>query len=173
MTTSIEISDAVVGEINDFLFYEAELLDTGRFEDWLSLLTEDIRYVIPVRVTRDRASNISEFLRNTLHYDESRDSLEMRVKRLATEYAWVENPPSRTRHFVTNVRVSCNTGSDGEYEVKSNLLLYRGRSDKTTYDLLSGERHDILRRRGDGFALAKRTVLLDHTTIPANLAVFL
>ena len=38
------------------------------------------------------------------HFDEDRYALDKRVERLLTEHAWTEDPPSRTRHLVTNVR---------------------------------------------------------------------
>ena len=38
------------------------------------------------------------------HFDEDRYSLEKRVERLDGDHAWTEDPPSRTRHFVTNVQ---------------------------------------------------------------------
>src|SRR5581483_742568 len=79
------------------------------------------------------------------HMYEDRDSLEMRALRVNTEYAWAEEPPSRTRHFVTNVRVSGGERGD-ELAVRSNLLLYRTRGDVPAYDILSAERRDVLRR---------------------------
>jgi 3-phenylpropionate/cinnamic acid dioxygenase small subunit len=36
-------------EIEDFLYTEAELLDERRFEEWLDLLGEDVRYWMPMR----------------------------------------------------------------------------------------------------------------------------
>jgi 3-phenylpropionate/cinnamic acid dioxygenase small subunit len=36
-------------EIEEFLYAEAELLDTRRFTEWLALLTEDVRYWMPMR----------------------------------------------------------------------------------------------------------------------------
>ena len=36
-------------EIEEFLYQEAELLDERRFEEWLELLTEDVRYFMPIR----------------------------------------------------------------------------------------------------------------------------
>ena len=38
------------------------------------------------------------------HFDEDLYSLRKRVQRLTTDHAWTEDPPSRTRHFVTNIR---------------------------------------------------------------------
>ncbi|MCI0846661.1 MAG: 3-phenylpropionate dioxygenase, partial [Chloroflexi bacterium] len=36
-------------EIEEFLYEEAELLDERHFEEWLELLTDDIRYFMPMR----------------------------------------------------------------------------------------------------------------------------
>ena len=36
-------------EIEAFLFEEAALLDSWRLDDWLGLLTEDVRYLVPLQ----------------------------------------------------------------------------------------------------------------------------
>jgi ethylbenzene dioxygenase beta subunit len=156
-------------DAEEFLYREAELLDDGRFREWLDLLTDDVRYRVPVRQTRERGeSGVSDEM---FHLDEDRDSLTLRVDRLETGFAWAEDPPSRVRHFVTNVRARPR---DDELAVRSNLLLYRGRWDRAEHDLLSAERHDVLRPGPDGLRLAARTVVLDATTLPTlNLAIFL
>lgn len=171
MTEKVLASDRLHSEVHGFLLEEAELLDAGRYRDWLELITDDVRYLMPVRVTRERtaASDLSEMH----HVDDDHDTLELRVLRLETEYAWAEDPPSRTRHFVSNVRVERN-GVDDEVNVKSNLLLYRSRSDAPKYDLLSGERRDILRRVDGEWKLAHRTVVLDQSVVLThNLAVIM
>jgi len=159
-------------EIVSFLHKEAELLDEGRYREWLALLSEDIRYQVPVRVTRERpAEGGTGGLSSMYHLDENRTSLEMRVERLETGFAWAEDPPSRLRHFVSNVRLG--GVEDGEVEVRSNLLVFRSRWDKPEYVLLCGERHDRLRRNGQGWQIARRSVVLDHTTLPVhNLSFF-
>lgn len=159
----------VTGEVEAFLYHEAELLDDGRFRDWLGLLTDDVRYRVPVRIVKERgADGVSSEM---FHLDEDRDSLELRVDRIDTGFAWAEDPPSRLRHFVTNVRVR-EQGDD--LAVRSSLLVYRSRWDRPAHDLLSGERHDLLRRVDEGgLRLAERTVVLDSTTLPTlNLAFF-
>ncbi len=166
----VGISEEVYREVRDFLLREAELLDNGSYRDWLDCLTEDIRYQVPVRVTRDRGVE-SEFVNEMGHLDEDYVSLEMRVMRLETEYAWAEDPPSRTRHFLSNIRIEPGDRDD-EVRVKSNLLLYRTRGDDPHYDLLSAERHDVLRRVNGQWKLARRLVLLDQTTIGThNLSI--
>lgn len=162
-------SAALHREVEAFLYDEAELQDTGSHRAWLDLLTDDMHYTMPVRVTRERGAE-SDLIEDMHHVDDDRVALEMRIMRLATEYAWAEDPPSRTRHYVTNVRVRRVEGD--ELTVKSNVLLYRTRGDLPTYDLISCEREDVLRRVEGELRLARRRVVLDQSTVLThNLAV--
>lgn len=166
------VDDSTIRQVTDWLYGEAELLDAGRYREWLDLLTEDLRYVVPVRVTREREA-ATDIVAGCAHMDDDYDSMEMRVLRLETEYAWAEDPPSRCRHYITNIRVTQGDSED-ELVVKTNMLLYRTRGDAPIYDLLSGERSDVLRRSEAGFQLARRTVLLDQTTVMThNLALIM
>lgn len=160
--------DAVV----DFLYTEAELLDERRHAEWLELLTEDVRYLVPVRVTTAHSLEDST-LDHMSHFDEDRYSLAKRVERFATEHAWAEDPPSRTRRHITNIRAQ-EAAVSGEVVARSNLLLFRSRGDLHEHDLISALRTDHLRKVGDGFRLARREVLLDESVLRTqNLAVFL
>jgi len=168
----------VIREVLDFLHREAALLDEGRYREWLSLLTEDVVYRIPVRLTRERPpqGGYGGIAEGMLHMDEDRASLEMRVARLETGFAWAEDPPSRLRHFVTNVRVGEPVRGDRgeEVEVRSYLLLFRSRWDRPDFTFLSAERQDLLRRENGGWKLARRLVILDHSSLPThNLSFFL
>ncbi|WP_018111967.1 aromatic-ring-hydroxylating dioxygenase subunit beta [Thermus igniterrae] len=168
----------ITREVLEFLYREAELLDEGRYREWLSLTTEDVLYQVPVRLTRERPpeggyGGVSERM---FHLDEDRTSLEMRVARLETGFAWAEDPPSRLRHFVTNVRVGepKPTERGEEVEVRSNLLVFRSRWDRPEYTFLSAERRDLLRRENGTWKLARRVVILDQSTLPThNLSFFL
>lgn len=50
----MDVSPQVRDEILDLLHREAELLDEGRLDEWLDLLTDDVTYQMPVRMTRER-----------------------------------------------------------------------------------------------------------------------
>jgi 3-phenylpropionate/cinnamic acid dioxygenase small subunit len=164
----IPLTDQIEREVTHFLLKAAELLDDRRYEEWLGLLTEDIRYTVPVRVTHEGGS---EFAEGMAHFEEDYRSLEMRVRRLRSSRAWAESPPSRTRHFISNIRVEPGDRED-ELKVRSNVLLYRGRGDDPQYDLLSAECWDVVRRVNGQWKLARRTVLLDHTALKThNLSV--
>jgi phthalate 3,4-dioxygenase beta subunit len=104
------------------------------------------------------------------HFDEDMYALRKRVQRLATDHAWTEDPPSRTRHFVTNVRTFRHDG----LRVESALLLFRSRGDTREADLISAGRADLLRETPGGLRLARREITVDEAVLRTqNLAVFL
>ena len=173
---SSESVDANASGVIAFLNREAELLDEGRYREWLDLVTADIRYQVPIRSAKERGhaeSAITGVATDMFHLDEDHDSLELRIDRIETGFAWAEEPPSRLRHFVSNVRVQPVDGNQDEVAVRSNVLVYRSRWDRPGHDLLSGERHDVLRRVDGGWRLASRRVILDNTTIPTLNLSFL
>ncbi|MEU1520139.1 3-phenylpropionate/cinnamic acid dioxygenase subunit beta [Streptomyces sp. NPDC005811] len=164
-------------EVSQFLNREARLLDERRFEEWLTLLADDIRYVAPVRLARMPREESREFepAGGGAHFDDSKEDLAERVRKLATGRAWSEVPASRTRHLITNVEVEMAEGPDS-YAVRSNFLVYRTRG-ATYEDTFVGTRQDVLRRRSAGpadFEIATRRILLDQTVVLGNnLSVFL
>ena len=168
-----KVSAEIYQDAVDFLLYEAEILDDGRFEEWLDLMAEDFTYRIPVRVTRERAAK-SEFSDLAYHMNETKSTMEMRVQRSYSQYNWAEDPISRTRHLLTNFRARMDEEKESEIHFKTNFLLYRNQFDSPTFQFLSGERHDTLRYEEGKWKLVKRLILLDHTTIPMkNLAIFI
>lgn len=155
----------------DFLVAEAELLDNRRFDEWLELFTDDMRYEAPIRVTR-RSGN-PDVIDDIYYLEEDRASMGLRVRRLATDVAWAEDPPSHTRRFVTNFRFTPGPGDD-ELTVRTNLMLFRSRGDTGSHDLICGEREDVLRLVASRLRIAKRRIVLDQSTLGTkNLGVFL
>jgi 3-phenylpropionate/cinnamic acid dioxygenase small subunit len=158
-------------EVEDLLVDEAELLDDRRFEEWLALFTDDLEYTAPIKVSRK--SPAPDVVDEIGHFDDTRASLELRVRRLRTDVAWAEDPPSHTRRLVTNIRAR-TTDVDGELDVRSNLLLFRSRADRGAHDLIVGERHDRFRRVDGRWRIASRRAVLDQSSLGTkNLAVFL
>jgi len=156
---------------HQFLVEEAALLDAGDYAGWLGLLSEDIRYLMPVRVTTGRGAGF-DVLPDMSHFDEDLYALRKRVQRLATEHAWTEDPPSRTRHFVTNVRTFRHAPS--LLRVDSAVLMFRSRGDTRPADLVSAGRTDLLRETVAGLRLARREIRVDEAVLRTqNLAVFL
>ena len=162
-------------QIEDFYYLEAELLDERKLREWFNLLTEDVRYWMPLRHnTMERPSDVVEELSKPgegYYFDDDIKSLKIRVERAYSKVAWAEVPPSRTRHLITNVRIKKDDGN--EIEVHCNFLLYRTRME-TDKDIFVGARQDILRRSGGSFKIARRTIILDQAVLDAkNISVFL
>lgn len=162
-------------QVEDFLYLEAELLDDRKLREWLDLFTDDARYWMPLRHNPfERPADLTEELSKPgegYYFDDDKKSLKIRVERVYAKNAWAEMPPSRTRHFVSNVRVKRDDGS--ELEVHSNFLVYRTRME-TDQDMFVGERQDLLRRVNGSFKIARRTIILDQAVLAAkNISVFI
>src|SRR6266704_2877996 len=99
--------DELLREVEQFLYREARLLDERRFHEWLELLTDDLEYWMPVRTTRARGDEDNEFAKpgETAFFDDTKETIDIRVRKLDTGFSWSEDPPSRTRHLVNNVRI--------------------------------------------------------------------
>ena len=156
----------------DFLLEEVAALDDNRLDDWLAMMHPEVDYRAPIRVTRERTKGAG-FSREGYHLFENHDSLTLRVERLATDYAWAEDPPSRTRRFLSNFRVFAIEGGE-DLRVQANLLVYRERLDETSQQWLVGQRLDDLRPVDGELTIVRRLVLLDHSILMTpNLGIFL
>ena len=151
-------------EVEQFLYAEAALLDARQYRDWLALLADDIHYWMPIRRTVTVENLRLEYSRpdGMAYFDDDRTDLRMRVEKLQSNSAWSENPPSRTRHFVSNVRIL--EAKSAEIAIEANIHLYRSRlNDKI--DNWIGKRRDRLRRIDDGFRIFERHIFLDQTVV--------
>ncbi|WP_089938409.1 3-phenylpropionate/cinnamic acid dioxygenase subunit beta [Candidatus Entotheonella palauensis] len=166
-------------DVEAFLYREARLLDDRKFRDWLDLLTEDVRYWMPTRHNRmregpDEQWEVEKELDVLGFFDETKSSLALRVERFYSGMAWAEDPPSRTRHFISNVEV-ITTERANEVRVYSNFLAYRSRLEglEGEEDFFAGRREDILRREHGEWKIAQRRIIFDGLVLNAqNLSIF-
>lgn len=167
----LRVGGLLYASIVDFLYREADLLDRGNFREWLGLCTDDIDYRMPIRLTCVRAAGPGHS-KNMDYLIEDMASLEMRISRMESEFSWAEDPPSRTRHIISNIRAE-EGDKDNEVQVKSYFIVYRTRGDNASPDLFSGVREDVLRDERDQWKLARRKILADHTVMGASsLSIF-
>lgn len=176
------MSDATPGEVREierFLYDEAYLLDERRFDEWLALFTDDARYRMPTRravakSTVNARVSVEEELAGAHElawFDETKATLAVRVMRLKGGIAWAEDPPSRTRRFVTNVCVDPGDVA-GEHRVRSYFLLHRTRH-QVEREAFAGRRQDLLRRVDGRLRIARREIVLDEAVLCSpNLSVF-
>jgi 3-phenylpropionate/cinnamic acid dioxygenase small subunit len=168
----------LVQEIADFLYAEAELLDERRYDEWLALLADDLRYWMPMRRNVKTGEGEREFTRagtDINWFDEGKETLSRRVKQIQTGIHWAEEPVSRISHMVSNLQLLEATPSLAdatEVLVKCRFLIYRNRVETET-DFLVGKREDLLRRAGDGWQIARRKIILDQNVLLSkNLTFF-
>lgn len=166
----LPIYDPTYSRITLFLYLEARALDRRDFDSWKAMLAEDIRYRMPIRVSKSKQHDGVEH--DMLHFDEDYTSLASRLHRLTMKSAWSEDPPSRTRRMVTNILVS-PTDRETEFEVVSYLHLLRNRSDEPDFLHLSCERRDRIRFEGDMTKISHREIIMDQAVLGMpNLAIF-
>jgi ethylbenzene dioxygenase beta subunit len=164
-------------EISGFLYREARLLDEERYDDWLSLFTDDVHYWVPGVTNRQRRDPIGSIRPEQMSYfDDNLQDLSRRVARYNAETAWAEDPATRHFHLVANIEVEDAAGdaSDAvEYVVHSLLLNYRNRH-RDEQDVLTARRRDVLRRTGDGLRIARRRAVLGQSLLLSkNINTFL
>lgn len=169
---SLEFLDPRHQMAHRWVIDESYILDAQSYEEWLELLTDDVHYIMPVRVTTALGAGY-DTSPGMAHWDEDRYSLGRRVARFLTEHAWTEDPPSRLRHYVTNVRTFATEDED-HLIVDSAVLLFRSRGDVNEPALVSAGREDLLRREGEDWRLARRSITVDESVLHTqNLAIFL
>ena len=165
-------------EIEDLYYAEADLLDERRYEAWLELFTDDIRYWMPIRknVAFEDLAKETTGENDISWIDDDKLTLTKRVKQLLTGVHWAEEPLSRVSHVITNIRLAEPVPAIDEGKsatVKCRFFVYRNRLETET-DLLVGRREDVLRRVGGKLRVARRKILIEQSTLLAkNLTVFL
>ncbi len=146
--------DAVGREDVEALFFEeAALLDAWRLDDWLGLLTDDARYLVPPNDVPDGDPRDTLF---TIADDIRR--IRGRVKRLKSTEAHAESPRSRTRRLVSNVRIV--ERAEDELVAEANFIVYRFRRDERIGEYVGRYRYR-LRATAGGLRIAERRAVLD------------
>ena len=165
-------------KLEDFLYHEAELLDERRYEAWLALLADDVRYWMPMRRNVKFGELEREFTREGQDinwFDEGKETLTRRVQQILTGVHWAEEPLSRLCHMVSNVQilhVQPSVVEPAEVTVKCRFLIYRNRV-QTETDILVGKREDVLRRVHGQWQISQRKVVLDQNVLMVkNLTFF-
>lgn len=143
-------------EVEDLFYREAALLDEWRLEEWLELLTDDAIYQIPPTDVPEGDA------RNTLFIvADDAVRIRSRVKQLLGKSAWAENPHSRTRRMIANVRV---LGAEGDtILVTANFAVHRMRYESV--DTYIGHYDYKLVRQGKTLKVRERRAILDNEAL--------
>lgn len=148
--------DVTVAEIERFFVEEAALLDEWRLEDWLALFAADGRYLVPSLDKPDSDHRTALFL-----IADDRRNLASRVRQLLGGQTWAENPRSRTRRLVTNVRI-LDRGGDS-VTATANFAVWRFQHEAT--DVYVGRYVNVLASGASGLMFRERRAILDLETL--------
>jgi p-cumate 2,3-dioxygenase beta subunit len=153
-------TDAVSrAEVEDLFYYEAELLDGWKLDIWLKLLTDDAVYYVPPNDKPDADHRYTLF---TIADDIVR--LRERIIRLKDPNCHAEYPLSRTRRFITNVRITAIEGDT--VSASANFSIHRFRRGGTHQEFVGQYRHTLKRQHGM-LKIAERRAILDAEELGA------
>lgn len=159
---------AALGEIDAFYRHEIVLLQDRRYDEWLELFSNEIRYWMPTRRTVSDLGAAVHGTNATPYFDDTHDSLSIRVKRMTNPNAFTEIPPPVLRYFLQVLTVT-PTGTTLDVTSNELVLHTRGR----TTQLFSAQRRDRLRRENHTLQVIERQVVLDERVlVNKNLSFF-
>lgn len=121
-------------------------------EEWLTLLADDVRYLVYPLDYRDAPPADALFL-----VSDDRARLTSRVDQLNGKTTWAENPRSRTRRFLSNFEVE-STGDD-QIRARANFAVWRFKNDLT--DVYVGRYENVLVYENGQLRIRERSVRLD------------
>lgn len=161
-------------EMEEFLYNEAELLDSRELKAWLDTLAEDLVYFMPMmfnvkfgeHATRERTKIEKEMS----WHNEDKWTLTKRVEQIQTGVHWAEEPLSRFCRLISNVQVTgsrTNERGEQEFAVRSRFHVYQNRCEYEEYNFIGG-REDVIRRTANGLKLARREITLGQTVLLAK-----
>lgn len=153
--------------IEQFIYREVRMLDERRFEEWMSLFTEDGFYWVPTRHAQSSPQEAA-----SIFYDD-RQTMLARVTRLAHPDAHIQAPPSYTTHMVSNVElVPGPAQADEATTVHAAFLMTEYRAGEPRQ--YAGRYEYLLRPEAGSWRIAmKKAVLVNCNSSFTAMAVYL
>ena len=152
---------ALRGVVEEFIYQEAALLDAWRLDEWLALFTADGRYLVPTTDLPD-----GDPKKDLVFIDDDMVRLRARVERLKSRHGHREYPSSRTRRFISNIRIKVE---DVDVIVTSSFLVYRFRMGESS-PYVGWYEHRLKRLHGE-LKIQHRKAVLDLEALSEHGAV--
>lgn len=165
-------------QVEEFFYDEAEKIDNRRFNEWLEMLHEDLRYFMPMR-RNVKFGQHAEF-ENTREdegiswFNEDKWTVGKRVEQILTGVHYAEEPLSRTSHLITNVQIQDvdDLNNPTRVDTSCRFMVYQNRVEYETYTFV-GKRYDRLVMENGEWKLIHREIILDQNVLTAkNLSTF-
>lgn len=159
---SIDVAGRTItrGEIEDFLYEEADILDSWNYDGWFALFEEGARYEVPTTDYRGWSLHAGGSF-----VDDDYDLIKARVKRLKSRKAHAENPHSRTHRLISNVRLFPGE-EDGTLRIRASFVVHRARDGQ--FDQYVGWYEHVVVPTDDGLRYRLRRTILGHESLPVG-----
>ena len=152
--------------ITDFIYREAELLDTMQWQSWLELFHPDGRYWMPLEWQQQ-----DPVLQPSLMYEDLL-LLKVRVERLAGERTFSQKPKSRCHHLLQAPRIIACDATDGVFRTRTSYIYTEMRGD--ALERFSGwASHDLVEIGGSLKIRLKRIDLVNFDAPFGNIQLFM
>ena len=160
------VSTELLSEVEQLYYREARLMNQKRHREWLETMVDpEIHYWLPItedRFVKDRRPPPPPD--DPAIFNDHLEDLELRIARLETGLVWMEDPPSRIRHLLSNIE-AFHTDDDALLLAYSNFHIYRNRRQRDESNLVGG-REDLLRRDSEGrLKIYRRKINLDQRVV--------
>jgi 3-phenylpropionate/cinnamic acid dioxygenase small subunit len=134
-------------DIEQFLYHQADLLDSKRWQDYIDLFTPDGVYWVPADPAHETWEGMPAI------FAEDRNLMTVRMKRVLHPDAWSQRPNWATNHVVSNVSILKSTG---EIQVKSRFHMMELRRDDVRH--FAGTYLHTLKKTKNGFQIKLQRV---------------
>ena len=154
--SGVSIESDLQAQVEQFLFYQSELLDTKNWQAYIDLFADEGVYWMPARPEQ------TEWLDSPSIFAEDKELMTVRMGRIIHPNAWSQAPLWATNHLIANVVIE--DLDDASVHVRSRFQVQELRRDAVR-SLAGVYRHTLL-RRGEDFQIELQRVDLMNAQAP-------
>ena len=143
-------------EVEQFLYRQAELLDTRQWQAWIELFADDGVYWMPPEPSHQTWDGMPAI------FAEDKNLMNVRMKRVLHPDAWSQRPLWGTNHVVSNVMIGKAQGA--EVHVRSRFHMMELRRDEVRH--FAGSYSHTLQKSDQGLRIKLQRV--DMTNAQAS-----
>ena len=135
-------------EVEQFLYRQAELLDTKQWQAWIDLFADDGVYWMPADPAHKHWDGVPSI------FAEDRNLMAVRMKRVLHPDAWSQRPLWETNHVVSNVKIE--KGRNGTLISRSRFHMLELRRDDVRH--FAGAYRHHLKKTAEGYRIKLQRV---------------
>jgi 3-phenylpropionate/cinnamic acid dioxygenase small subunit len=149
---------------------EGVCLDEQRWDCWLSLYAEDVRYWVPTWRSNGILTTDPEIELSHIFYD-SRKALEDRVSRFSSRESPASNPIPRTTHIFSAFQL-VDGSTEESLHIRSSWVTHIYFPQKKGIHQIFGFQRYTIVRKAARWVIAAKTVQIQNDYIPTMLDVY-